>query len=149
MIIFFDDADRLVEQALLSFSSQLRVGYVERSKERFPRAIALIGTRNIRDYKARIRPDSDSLGSASPFNIITEALTLANFTRDELQTLYAQRAEAIGQIFADEAVDRAWYWSEGQPWLVNAPAKEALEKILVNDYSPPVTGEIMDQAAKI
>ena len=31
--------------------------------------------RNIRDYKAKVRPDSDTLGSASPFNIVTKALT--------------------------------------------------------------------------
>ena len=31
-------------------------------------ALALIGLRDVRDYKTRIRPNSETLGSASPFN---------------------------------------------------------------------------------
>jgi hypothetical protein len=139
LVVFFDEADCLEERVLLSFLSQLRVGYVERDNVLFPRSMALIGMRNIRDYKAKIRSDSDSLGSASPFNIITEALTLTNFTRDEVQTLYAQHTEATGQVFENEAVDKAWYWTEGQPWLVNALAREVVEKILAHDYDQAIT----------
>jgi hypothetical protein len=147
LVVFFDEADCLMDQVLLSFLSQLRVGYVERNETPFPRTIALIGMRNIRDYKAKIRPNSESLGSASPFNIITEALTLSNFTKDEIQTLYAQHTEATGQEFLNEALERAWYWSEGQPWLVNALARQVVEKILARNFSQAITAENIDQAA--
>jgi hypothetical protein len=147
LIVFFDEADSLKERLLLSFLAQLRVGYVERMVAPFPSSIALIGMRNIRDYKAKIRPDSESLASASPFNIITESLSLANFTKDEVKTLYAQHTEATGQMFLDEALERAYYWSDGQPWLVNALARQVVFKILVRDYRQIITAEHIDQAA--
>jgi hypothetical protein len=149
LIIFFDEADCLIDLVLLSFLSQLRIGYIDRAEAPFPRSIALIGMRNIRDYKDQIRDGKVSLGTSSPFNIITEALTLANFTEEEINTLYAQHTEATGQVFEDEAVQRAWYWTEGQPWLVNALAREVIEKILANDYGPAITVKLIDQAAEI
>jgi hypothetical protein len=147
LVIFFDEADCLQDLVLLSFLSQIRDGYVDRAEISFPSSIALIGMRNIRDYKARVRPDSESLGSSSPFNIIAEALTLANFTEYEVKTLYAQHTEATGQVFDEEAVQRAWYWSEGQPWLVNALARQVVEKILANEYSQTITAQHIDEAA--
>ncbi|MDR0620368.1 MAG: ATP-binding protein, partial [Deltaproteobacteria bacterium] len=149
LVIFFDEVDTLEDQAMLSFLSQLRDGYVNRSKTPFPRSIALVGMRNIRDYKVRIRSESESLGSSSPFNIIAEALTLTNFTLDEIRTLYSQHTEATGQSFAEEATQSAWYWSEGQPWLVNALARQAVEKILAGDYGKDVTADHIDEAADI
>jgi hypothetical protein len=147
LVVFFDEIDSLNFEILLSFLSQLRVGYVERADIPFPRSVALIGMSNIRDYKDRLRPESKSMGSASPFNIITEALTLSNFSPDEVRTLYAQHTEATGQIFLDEAVKNAWRWSEGQPWLVNALAAEVIEEILDFDYGRTVDEELIDQAA--
>jgi hypothetical protein len=126
--------------------AQLRDGYIERDTTPFPRSIALIGMRNIRDYKADVRPDSETLGSGSPFNI-AEALTLANFTQEEINALYGQHTKATGQVFSDEAVQKAWYWSEGQPWLVNALAREAVGKILGKNYGPAITEGLIDQAA--
>jgi hypothetical protein len=75
-------------------------------------------------------------------------LTLANFTKDEIKALYGQHTEATGQVFEEKAILRAWYWSEGQPWLSNALAREAVVEILKNNYSQPVTGELIDQAAE-
>jgi hypothetical protein len=148
LIIFFDEVDCLTEEPLLFFLSQLRTGYVERKKTSpFPRSIALIGMRNIRDYKINIRPDSESLGSSSPFNIIAKALTLANFTQDQVRDLYSQHTQETSQVFAEAAVQRAWYWSEGQPWLVNALANQVIENILNFDYSPAITADDIDTAA--
>jgi hypothetical protein len=149
LVIFFDEADCLADEILISFLSQLRDGYEKRGKKQTPfaRSIALIGMRNIRDYKNRIRPDRKTMGSASPFNVIKKALTMANFTKDEIKILYGQHTEATSQVFEEEAIERAWYWSEGQPWLSNALAYEAVVEILLNNYSQPVTGQHIDQAA--
>ncbi len=148
LVLLFDEADCLSEQTLITFLRQLRDGFVNRARAPFPSSIVLVGMRNIRDYKAKIRPDGDTLGSASPFNIITEALTLTNFTRDEIARLYAQHAADTGQWFDEAAVDRAHYWTQGQPWLVNAIARECVEKLLDRDYSRPVTAALVDQAAE-
>jgi hypothetical protein len=87
------------------------------------------------------------LRSPSPFNI-AESLTLFNFTRDGIAALYGRHSEATGQAFEPEAVDRAWRWTEGQPWLVNALAKQAVERDLKNDFSKPVTAALIDGAAE-
>ncbi|MDR2368528.1 MAG: ATP-binding protein [Deltaproteobacteria bacterium] len=148
LVIFFDEADSLEGQVLLSFLRQLRDGYIKKMNRPFPRSIALIGLRNIRDYKAKLRSDSESMGTSSPFNIITKALTLLDFTQTEIGTLYAQHTKATGQFFEDDAVQRAWYWSEGQPWLVNALAREVVMEIFANDYRKTITVAHIDQAAE-
>ncbi|MDR2170788.1 MAG: ATP-binding protein, partial [Planctomycetaceae bacterium] len=79
LVILFDEADCLSNGTLITFLRQLRDGYNNRSNRAFVHSIVLVGMRNIRDYKAQIRPDSESLGSASPFNIVTKSLTLSNF----------------------------------------------------------------------
>jgi hypothetical protein len=89
-VILFDEVDCLSEGTLILFLRQSRNGYNYLNTIPFVHSIALAGMRNICDYKARIRPDSESLGSASPFNIITEALTLQNFTKEEIVLLYRQ-----------------------------------------------------------
>ncbi|MDR0506873.1 MAG: ATP-binding protein, partial [Dysgonamonadaceae bacterium] len=82
LVILFDEADCLSESTLIIFLRQLRDGHNNRNFSPFAHSVALIGMRNIRDYKARIRPESQTLGSASPFNIVTEILTLTNFTKE-------------------------------------------------------------------
>ncbi|MDR0743696.1 MAG: AAA-like domain-containing protein, partial [Tannerella sp.] len=90
LVILFDEVDCLSEGTLISFLRQLRNGYNDRSITPFVHSVALVGMRNIRDYKARIRPDSETMGSASPFNIVTKSLTLQNFTKEEIVQLYKQ-----------------------------------------------------------
>jgi type II secretory pathway predicted ATPase ExeA len=148
LVVLFDEADCLSGQTLISFLRQLRDGYVNRSRAPFPVSVALVGMRNIRDYKASVRPESETLGSASPFNIATKALTLANFTPAEIAALYGQHTAETGQLFEAAAIARAVYWSGGQPWLVNALARECVEEILKTEASRPVTAEHMDQAAE-
>jgi hypothetical protein len=148
VVILFDEADCLSEQTLITFLRQLRDGFVNRVRSPFPVSIALVGMRNIRDYKAKIRKETETLGSASPFNVITEALTLTNFTRDEIASLYYQHTEDTGQLFENGAVDRVVYWTCGQPWLVSAIARECTEKILDRDFSKSVTVAHIDEAAE-
>jgi AAA+ ATPase superfamily predicted ATPase len=147
LVIFFDEADCLSEETLISFLRQLRSGYNTRSLGRaFVHSVALVGMRNIRDYKAKVRPDSQSLGSASPFNIVTETYTLKNFTREEIASLYKQHTDESGQIFEEEAIDLVYEQTQGQPWLVNAIAREIIVKMLESDYTLPVTAELVRQA---
>jgi AAA+ ATPase superfamily predicted ATPase len=146
LIIFFDEADCLSDDTLILFLRQLRAGYNERSSTPFVHSVALVGMCNIRDYKARIRPDSETLGSASPFNIVTETLTLKNFTKEEIVQLYRQHTGETGQVFEEDAIELVWEQTQGQPWLVNAIAREVIEKIQHSDYTKPVTAELVNEA---
>jgi hypothetical protein len=139
LVILFDEADCLSEGTLISFLQQLRNGYNDRIFTPFVHSIALVGMRNIRDYKAKIRPVSQSLGSASPFNIVMETFTLKNFTKEEIIQLYRQHTDETGQLFDDDAIALAHEQTQGQPWLVNAIAREVIVKILQSDYTKPVT----------
>ncbi len=146
LAVFFDEVDALADGTLIAFLRQLRNGFVQRSAIPFPASVALVGMRNIRDYKAQVRPASQTLGSASPFNIITEALTLATFTEEDIRALYAQHTAATGQAFTDDAVATAFSLTRGQPWLVNALARECVEKIHAFRYSEPITAADMETA---
>lgn len=141
LVLLFDEADCLSETTLISFLRQLRNGYNSRGITPFVQSIALIGMRNIRDFKARVRPDSESLGSASPFNIVTEALTLKNFTEDEIRALYQQHTDETGQPFDDDAIALVYEQTQGQPWLVNAIAYEVIARQLDWEYTQPVTAD--------
>ncbi|MDR3203185.1 MAG: AAA-like domain-containing protein, partial [Deltaproteobacteria bacterium] len=151
LVVFFDEADLLTGLGLLTFLAQIRDGYNDRDEQhnKFPRSLALVGMRDIRDYIASEHPDSTGDHLVSPFNIKKRALTLTNFTEAEIQTLYHQHTEATGQIFERSAIAKAWHWSEGQPWLVNALADTVIVDELSNDFSVAITSEHIDQAAEI
>jgi hypothetical protein len=146
LIILFDEADCLGEDGLITFLRQLRDGYNNRSRYAFVHSIALVGMRNIRDYKTQVRSDGQSPDSASPFSIVTESLTLKNFTKEEIRQLYRQHTDETGQIFEENAVELVWQQTQGQPWLVNAIAREVIVKMLHSDYTQPVTAEQVEEA---
>jgi type II secretory pathway predicted ATPase ExeA len=146
LVILFDEADCLSEGTVISFLRQLRDGHNSRPERAFLHSIALVGMRNIRDYKAKVRPDSQSLGSASPFNIVSKAYTLQNFTKEEITQLYRQHTDETGQVFEDDAIELVWEQTQGQPWLVNAIASQAIVEILQSDYTQSVTPELVNKA---
>jgi len=69
LVILFDEVDCLANSTLISFLRQLRNGYVNRGHIPFVHSIALVGMRNIRDCKGKIREERDTLGGASPFTL--------------------------------------------------------------------------------
>ena len=147
LYFFFDEVDCLGGETLITFLRQLRNGRIDIGRGMaFPESIALIGMRDIRDYRAQVRPDSESLGSASPFNVLTEAMSLRIFSDAEVATLYAQHTAATGQVFEPEAVRAACAFSGGQPYLVNALARWCVEKIHGDRYGEPVTAADMEAA---
>ena len=139
VVVFFDEADCLVGDALISFLRQLRDGYVNRKMMPFPKSVALVGMLDVRDYKAQIRPDGESLGQISPFNIIAEDILIPNFTEAEIAALYSQHTSETGQVFADGVREDVWRLTRGQPWLVNAIAHECVAKIHGLRFNEAVT----------
>ena len=145
LVLFLDEIDALQGPPLVSILRQLRDGYPNRPGD-FPWSLALVGLRDVRDYKAD--PSASSSQSASPFNIKDASLTLRNFTAEEVSELYAQHTADTGQVFTPAASRRAFELSGGHPWLVNALAKESVEE-LVEDPSRPVTEIDIDAAKEI
>ncbi len=146
LVILFDEIDCLANRTLISFLRQIREGYINRDFYPFVHAVGLVGMRNIRDYRAQVREDSETLGSGSPFNIAADPLTLHNFTQAEIGQLYAQHTADTGQVFPDEVVAHVYHATNGQPWLVNAIAKDIVEGMLHNDVSQPIVLDYVDQA---
>ncbi|QSQ20810.1 ATP-binding protein [Pyxidicoccus parkwayensis] len=146
LVVFLDEVDSLRNGVLISVLRQLRDGYRNRPTH-FPASLALIGLRDVRDYKVA-SGGSDHLGSASPFNIKVRSLTLRDFTEDEVAELYAQHTSDTGQRFEPEALALAFELTQGQPWLVNALAKVAVEE-LVPDTSQPVRRANIEKAKAI
>ncbi|WP_250285728.1 MULTISPECIES: AAA family ATPase [unclassified Frankia] len=141
LVLFLDEIDALQGQTLISVLSQLRDGYRGRPN-RFPASVVLCGLRDVRDYKAASGGDSSRLGTSSPFNIKLESLRLGDFTPDEVAALYAQHTADTGQVFTPDAVDRAVELTAGQPWLVNALAREIVEKIAVPTSESITVGHV-------
>lgn len=125
LVVFLDEIDSLTGDTLLSVLRQLRDGY-RRRPTHFPWSLALIGLRDVRDYKVSSVTRA-RLTTASPFNIKAESLTMGNFTRDDVAALYQQHTADTGQRFTPEAAALAYSLTEGQPWLVNALARQAVE----------------------
>ncbi|MDR1164912.1 MAG: hypothetical protein LBO66_03405 [Deltaproteobacteria bacterium] len=151
LVVLFDEADCLSPQALIPFLRQIRQGFNQRSKSagaKFPRSLAIVGARDVRDCFTKEKRAEKAIDFNSLFNISEGALSVADFSIDEISALYGQLTAATGQEFAPQALERAWYWTEGQAWLVNALAKEIIETRLQGDYSRTITGEDFDQAAQ-
>jgi AAA domain len=130
LVLFFDEIDALRGASLISVLRQLRAGFNDRP-EGFPASVALCGLRDVRDYKAAAGEDPNRLGTASPFNIKLESLRLGDFTPAEVAQLYGQHTAETGQQFTPQALERAVELTAGQPWLVNALAREVVDKLRV------------------
>jgi hypothetical protein len=146
LVVFLDEIDALEGDALVSVLRQLRDGYADRPT-RFPWSLALIGLRDVRDYKLA-SGDADRTHSASPFNIKVESLTIRNFTQEEVEELYAQHTAETGQVFLADATARVYELTRGQPWLINALARQLVD-VLVKDRGKPITRTDVDRAKDI
>ncbi len=118
-----------------------------RPREGFPCSVALVGLRDVRDYKVAAG-GSDRLRTSSPFNIKVESLTMCDFTRAEIAELYGQHTAAIGQVFDPASIDRAYALTHGQPWLVNALARQVVGAV-VRDPCQAISAADIDRARDI
>jgi hypothetical protein len=140
LVVLVDEVDGLVGETMVSFLTQLRQGYIDRSETPFPASIVLVGQRQVRDYvvSAEDRRAIAWLGITSPFNITTEAMTLGPFSEPEVAELLTQHTETTGQRFEAEALHDVWHLGQGHPWLTNALADMIVNRD-VEDRSVTVT----------
>jgi hypothetical protein len=146
LVLFIDEIDSLENQVLISVLRQLRDGYSERPKN-FPSSVGLVGMRDVRDYKVA-SGGKERLNTASPFNIKDRSLTMRYFNEKEVVELYQEHTKDTGQVFTNEAAQTAFNLTLGQPWLINALAKEIVEE-LVTDTQITITAEHINQAKEI
>jgi hypothetical protein len=114
LVVFLDEIDALRDNVLISVLRQLRDGHRNRPLH-FPASLALIGLRDVRDYNIKVR-----------------SLTLRNFTAAEVSELYGQHTTETGQPFEPSAIECAFELTQGQPWLLHALAKIAVEELAMN-----------------
>lgn len=144
-VLILDEIDALVGDSLVSILRQIRSGYANRPKN-FPQTIILCGVRDVRDYRI-VLSNQDIVTGGSAFNIKAESMRLGNFSREEIYELYMQHTNETGQKFDDACFPLVWNATEGQPWLVNALAREATWSMKENrDRSVVITPEIMYKA---
>lgn len=145
IVLILDEIDALVGDSLVSILRQLRSGYANRPKS-FPQTVILCGVRDVRDYRI-VLSNQDIVTGGSAFNIKTESLRLGNFSKEEIHELYMQHTDETGQKFDEACFPLVWDATEGQPWLVNALAREATWSMKENrDRSVVITPEIMYRA---
>jgi hypothetical protein len=74
-----------------------------------------------------------------------ESITLPNFTQAEVDELYDQHTQETGQIFTAEAIALVFDSTQGQPWLVNALARQ-LTEVIAPDVATPITPAMVETA---
>ncbi|MEZ4312057.1 MAG: AAA family ATPase [Polyangiaceae bacterium] len=144
LVLIFDEIDALRGKSLIAVLRQLRDGFPARPQS-FPQSVILCGLRDVRDYKAASGGDPGRIGTSSPFNVKIKSMRLGNLDADEVAALYAQHTADTGQIFTPEAIEQAMAVTGGQPWLVNALAREIVEEMAV-PREEPITAEHVDEA---
>jgi hypothetical protein len=144
IVLFIDEIDSLVGDTLISVLRQLRAGYNERP-DNFPQSVCLIGVRDVRDYRIWSESENNMVLGGSAFNIKAESLVLSSFSLEQIRDLYGQHAQETGQKFTDEAIEYAYYLTQGQPWLVNALAYQACFRDII-DHSKSITKDIIESA---
>ena len=145
VVLFIDEIDALIGDTLLSVLRQLRGGYDKRPAE-YPSTIILCGVRDIKDYRIHTS-QNEIIKGGSAFNIKTKSLMLGNFSKKEVIELYSQHTSDTGQIFTEECFDLVMEYTDGQPWLVNALAREVTYEMVENrDRSITITPELLEIA---
>jgi AAA domain len=144
LVMFFDEIDSMVGDTVIGVLRQLRAGFPQRPAH-FPWSVILCGMRDVRDYKLASGGNPPRIGSASPFNVKVQSSRLGDFSLDDVGALYAQHTADTGQPFTDGALARAFELTAGQPWLVNALAREIVDRMKV-PAPEPITVEHVDIA---
>ena len=146
VVLFIDEIDTLIGDTLIAVLRQLRSGYDSRPSG-FPISIVLCGVRDVREYRIHSGSTGEIISGGSCFNIKAESLTMSNFDEPETRELLLQHTSETGQVFEDEALNLAWHYSHGQPWLVNALGKECcFSRFGTRDRGQPITDKAMAAA---
>ena len=118
IVLVVDEIEGLKDiETLNAFLHSIRDIYHDRRQVGL-RSVVLVGVSNI----TGILQDT-----ASPFNI-ADQIDIPYFTFDETRDLLEQHIQATGQVFLPEVIRQIYDNTAGQPGLVNALARDLVEK---------------------
>jgi hypothetical protein len=101
--------------------------------------------RDLKDYLVSAK-DGKPVNPGSPFNIKADSAFINNFSKTDIERLFAQRTAETGQQITGEALDYIYEQSRGQPWIVNSLFQRATMRVLDEDSSETVSIEHIRQA---
>ena len=111
IVIFIDEFDGIPVNEIEDFLTTIRKLYqrYKKSTEKALYSVGLVGIRNISQL---------SVGGVSPFNI-ADHVEIPSFGLHNVRFLYQQYTQETNQPFTEEAVQKIFDQTQGQPWLVN------------------------------
>ena len=109
VVLLIDEFDGIPKTVISDFLYSLRQIYLSEEMQ-CPYSVGIVGVRSIAQL------DYDR--SVSPFNIQDE-FKLPNFTLEQVQELFQQYTDEMGQAFAPEVLESIHKQTAGQPFLVN------------------------------
>lgn len=129
IVIFIDEFDGIPLSELENLLTTLRELYLKYKsvEQKALYSVGLIGIRNITKL---------AVGGISPFNI-ADQVEMPPFSLKNVRDLYNQYTEETNQPFREEAVNRVYEETGGQPWLVNR-----LGTMLTRTIKPETTDAI-------
>lgn len=119
VVLLIDEFDGIPKTVVSDFLYALRQIYLS-DEMQCPYSMGIVGVKNIRQL------DYDR--SISPFNIQDE-FRLPNFTLEQVQELFAQYTDEVGQAFAPKVPAAIHKQTAGQPFLVNRCAQILTEEL--------------------
>ena len=109
VILLIDEFDGIPKTVISNFLYSLRQIYLSEEMQ-CPYSVGIVGVRSIAQL------DYDQ--SVSPFNVQDE-FKLPNFTLEQVQELFQQHTNEMGQACAPEVIESIHKQTAGQPFLVN------------------------------
>ena len=134
-VMIIDEFDGIPRDAIRGFLHSLRQIYLS-GRTRCPHSVGIVGVKSI----TQLNYDR----SISPFNIQDE-FKLPNFTLEQVQELFSQYTDEVGQPFTPETIEAIHKQTAGQPVLVNRFAQILTEELDV-PKSEPITMEHFSEA---
>ena len=127
VVLLIDEFDGIPQTVISDFLYALREIYLS-DEMQCPHSVGIVGVRSITQL------DYDR--SVSPFNIQDE-FKLPNFTVEQVDALFSQYTDEVGQAFAPEVIHSLHKQTAGQPFLVNR-----LAQILTEELDIPKTEKL-------
>ena len=126
VVIVIDEFDGIPQTVVSDFLYALRHIYLS-DEPRCPYSVSIVGVKSI----TQLNYDR----SVSPFNIQDE-FRLPNFTLEQIQELFGQYTNEVGQVFTPEVIELIHKQTAGQPVLVNRFAQILTEEMEIPKTEP-------------
>ncbi len=119
VVLLIDEFDGIPQNVVSEFLYALRTIYLS-DELHCPHSVGIVGVKSIN----QLNYDR----SVSPFNVQDE-FRLPNFTFEQIQDLFGQYTDEVGQSFAPEVIKSLHTQTGGQPFLVNRIAQILTEEM--------------------